>query len=303
MIRLGGIGDPHDEVPTRAVNELSQAILTVGAWVAVLGILTIAIHMARSRHSIVPIGIVVAPGIMVLGEPLWDSVYHLYWYKPGQWTAFTSFGIPQPVWVVAIYVVIYAGGALWIGRALARGATRQYLLKAFVVAAVLVGILETSVIASGVYEYYGEHPFKIIGKYPVWCAIMEGAHVAVFAVLVHRIGPMLSGWRVLLFFPVFSFSFMTVMYGAALPALFVINAEVPTVISHGAVIISVITAAATVWMTAQLLPSTNPDSGILVRSLRIWAGDIENNSAPSAQPGSSSAPAPDRAHESQHVPG
>lgn len=276
FIPNGGIGQPHDEVPTRAVNEISQAILTVGAWVAVAVILAIAIRMAVRRRSIVPIGIVAAPGIMVLGEPLWDSVYHLYWYQPGQWTAFTSFGIPQPVWVVAIYVVLYAGGALLIGQALARGATRQYLMKAFAVATVFVGVLETTVIASGVYEYYGYHPFKILGKYPVWCAVMEGAHIAVFAVLVHRIGPMCQRWRVLLLFPVFSFSFMTVMYGAALPALFVINAnDVPGLLAHGAVVVSVIMAIATVWMVGQLLPSAKRDSGILVSSLRNWASEIE----------------------------
>jgi hypothetical protein len=288
----GGIGQPDPEAPTRSVNDAAQAVVTIGCWVAVAAILFAAYRMSQTRRSTVPVAVVFASAIPILGEPLWDSDYHLYWYRPGQWVAFTSFGISQPWWVVGVYPVLYAGGGLYIWTRIEKGATRQYLYGAFAVATLGVGTLETSVTSAGVYRYYGYHPFKILHNYPVWCAVMEGAHIAVWSVLIARIGPLLNRWRALLLLPLFFFSFATVMYGAAFPALYVINADVPRVVAHLGAVLAVGLACATVFLAGQLLPSTKASANLLVPALRRWADAIEGGKVPATEPAQARQPDP-----------
>jgi hypothetical protein len=61
------------------------------------------------------------PAFGGLFEPLYDEAVQLYFYAPGMWDTFTSFDIPQPVWVYSGYVTLYGATALFICRGINQG--------------------------------------------------------------------------------------------------------------------------------------------------------------------------------------
>src|SRR5437763_3769065 len=190
---LGTIGQPHSEVPTRAVNHVAQAVVTIGACAAVVAIVAVSVRMARRRHSLLPVSIVAAAGLGTICEPQWNATYHLFWYAPGQIRLWESYGYPQPLWVAGIYIVIYAGPALFLLAQFERGTfSRAALYRTVAIASAAIAVLEISVIASGVYRYYGPLPFRFITDYPLWCAVMEGAFIGTYVAAAGLVGPRLG---------------------------------------------------------------------------------------------------------------
>ena len=59
---------------------------------------------------------VLAAAVGGLFEPLYDEALMLYFYSPGIWSLFTSFDIPQPIWVYSGYVTLYASIAVCLVR-------------------------------------------------------------------------------------------------------------------------------------------------------------------------------------------
>lgn len=270
------IGETDSEAPTRAVNEASQAALTVAVFIVLAGLLVWAYRMSVARRNPAPFVMVLAVALGTLNEAAWNTLYHLLWYVPGQWTLWTSFGIPQPVWMTGMYTTIYCLPALWAWRQAEAGKlTRQAAARLLVVAIVAIGTLEMLVIAGGVYSYYGQTPFAVDlgdGKYPLYCAVLEGAFITVFSIMMARIGPILRGWASLLTYPVFSMLFCAVFFGGGMPILVAINVgDAPTAVLYGGAVLALALALVMVWIIAHLLPSADGRRGQLEIRLGQWA--------------------------------
>lgn len=253
-----GIGQPHSEVPTRAVNHTSQAVITILAVAAVLGVVVAGARMARARGSLVPLAIVAGCGLGTICEPQWNASFHLFWYAPGQIRLWESYGYPQPLWVAGIYIVIYAGPALFLWTLMERGAfTREVLYRTVAIASLAIAVLEISVISSGVYRYYGPLQFRFITDYPLWCAVMEGAFIGIFAAVAAKVGPLLGrGASALLMIPLFLLTFCGVFFGGAMPALAVLNkAGTSSALQYVGVVAALVVTGSMVWLAGQLLPS------------------------------------------------
>jgi hypothetical protein len=257
--------------PTRAVNHAAQTIETVACWGVAILVVVWAYRMSRRRGNWLPLAIPLAAAINSFNEPLFDRGYHLFWYKPGQWTLFSTFGFPQPVWVMSAYMIVYATPCLFVMQQIERGKSREWVYKFFAVASLAVATWESLAIYAGTYTYYGDHPFRA-GKYPVWLGVMEGAHIIVWAILVAALTPVLvKGARVLLAVPLFGISFCSVMFAAGTPGLAVVNADpMPTWGLYAGATASMALACVVVWLAAQLLPSergAGRDVASLLRSI------------------------------------
>jgi hypothetical protein len=242
--------------PIRAVNDLAQTLETIGCW-AVAGLVILwAYKMSRRRGNWLPMCVPLAAAINSFNEPLFDDGYHLFWYGPGQWKLFSTFGYPLPVWVMAAYIVVYATPALFIMQQTERGKSREWVYKFFGVASLGVATWESLAIYAGTYTYYGDHPFRA-GKYPAWLGLMEGAHMVTWGILLAALTPILiKGVRPLLAVPIFGISFCSVMFAAGAPGLAVTNADpMPTWGLYVGATASMALACVTVWLAAQLLPS------------------------------------------------
>jgi hypothetical protein len=232
-----------------------QTVATAVLWGATLLLLGYAVRMARQERSMFPVLIVLAAAAGSLIEPLYDSAYHLYWLGGSkQWTLFTAFGLPQPVWVMPAYVMVFGLPAVILYRRLVEGTTLRFI---FLFAGVLVlttTAFEIAAIQLDLYVYYGRAPMRVL-DYPLWIGFMEAAQISGFAVLAAVLK--LRATRhlhYLALFVIFPANFAFVTLGAGFPTIMAINTPHPqTWVMWATGFVSIAFAVTALWWTAQLL--------------------------------------------------
>jgi hypothetical protein len=209
------------------VNHLTQAVFTPLTWTLAAVVLIVAWRLGKRHNSWVPVAMVLAAAVNSLNEPLFDKVYHLFWYSPGQWSLLSTYGYPQPVWVMSAYIVYYCVPGLFIWHKLRTGSSRQFGFKAVLVTAVWGATFESLAIALGTFTYFGPHAFRGFNNYPLWLGLMEASHIVIWTMVLAFFTPLLNGARALLVVPIFAASFSTVMYGAGGLGLAAVNVGHP----------------------------------------------------------------------------
>jgi hypothetical protein len=231
-----------------------QTVATVVLWGGTAALLLYAISIARQERSWIPILIVVATATGSIIEPLYDTSYHLLWYTHGQWTLFTAFGLPQPVWVMPAYVMVFGLPALLLYRRLAAGAPLSLIFKFAGLFAFTTAVFEIAAVNLNLYGYYGSAPMRLF-HYPLWIAFMETSQITGYAVLA----AVLKRWAtkpqhalaLLLLFPA-NFAFETL--GGGFPTLMAINTPHPSdVVMWLCGLLSIGLAMGGLWLTSQLL--------------------------------------------------
>jgi hypothetical protein len=245
------------------LNLTMQTIATVLLWVATLATLGWAGVLARRERTVLPVVLVLSVAAGSVLEPIYDVLYHLLWYTNGtrggdltgdQWTLFTAFDLPQPVWVVPAYVMVFGFPALLMYRKLAQGTS---ILGVFRMAAVLfttTAVFETTAINLDLYGYYGQHPMRLLG-YPLWIAAMEAAQITGFTVLCAVLSRRKTReLHTLALFALFPANFGFDVIGAGFPTLIAMNVQHPSVpVLWITGVLSIAFAATSLWWTAQLL--------------------------------------------------
>jgi hypothetical protein len=134
--------------------------------------------------------------VAYFNEPI-DDLLGLVWHpRPGQWVAIDTFG-PAPVWGVFVYMALFGGIPYLMLQAFKRGATATQIwtwIGVFWLADIAV---EIPALASGMYQYYGDAPMKVLGLPLYWFAINIGGPLET-AVLLLVAGSFFARWRMLL---------------------------------------------------------------------------------------------------------
>lgn len=241
------------------LNHAMQAVATIVLWAGTLVLLAYAIRLARRERSWLPVVLVLAAASGSIIEPLYDTAYHLIWYVPGQWTLFTAFGLPQPVWVMPAYVMVFALPALLFYRRLARGATLSFIFRLATIVAVTTAAFEITAINLNLYGYYGQAPMRV-AHYPLWIAFMEASQITGYAVLAAALRRWATRPRhalaLLLLFPA---NFAFEVLGGGFTTIMAINTPHPqTVAMWLTALVSVALAATGLWLTSQLVLIRRP---------------------------------------------
>jgi hypothetical protein len=237
------------------LNTTMQTIATVVLWAGTIALLAYAYRLARQERSFFPLLLVLAVATGSLIEPLYDIAYHLFWLDNGrQWTLFTAFGLPQPVWVMPAYVMVFGLPALLLYRRLMAGAPVSLAYAFALVLSFTTAVFEIIAINIDLYTYYGEAPVRLFG-YPLWIGFMEGGQIASYAVLAailrHRATRPVHGLALFVLFPA-NFAWDTL--GAGFLTLMAINTPDPsTLVMWVTVPISVAFSATSLWWTTHLL--------------------------------------------------
>lgn len=237
------------------LNLAMQTVATVVLWAATAVILAVAVRRTMRDRSALPVLVVFAVAIGSLIEPLYDIAYHLLWYVPGQWTLFTSFDLPQPIWVMPAYVVVFAGPTLYLYPKFAAGVSRREILRYAGLTVVTTAAFETAAINLGLYTYYGPHAFRLF-NYPLWISVMEAGQITGFAVLTAALHNAAKRQSALLsVFVLYPAHFAYALLGAGFPALIAINTAAPSMpLLWATAVVSMICAAGALMMVSGLLP-------------------------------------------------
>lgn len=251
------------------LNTTMQTIATIVLWGGTALLLGYAITLAKRERSILPIVLVVAVAVGSLIEPLYDTAYHLFWLDSGrQWTLFTSFGLPQPVWVMPAYVMVFGMPALLMYRSFARGVTIKRVFSMAALTSLTTAAFEITAINLDLYVYYGESPWRVFG-YPLFIGFMEGAQITGFAVLtallsIYAVKPV----HCLALFAIFPGNFALETLGCGFPTVILQNtsANPNGMLLFFSAFASVGLAATALWWTTQSL---------LAAQRRRLVGDFE----------------------------
>lgn len=278
----GPIPLPSPETEALDLNTVMQTIATIGLWGGTIALLLYAIKISRQERSPLAVFIVLAVAAGSIIEPIYDITYHLYWLDDGeQWTLFTSFGLPQPVWVMPAYVIVFALPAVLLYRSFAAGVPLRTIFKWAGVTACTTALFETIAVNSGLYVYYGEAPLRFL-EYPLWIAFMECAQITGFAVLCAVIKLRATKpAHTLIVFMIFPANFIFETVGAGFPTLVAMNTPEPSMALMWAMApLSIGLAAAGLWWTSQLLFATQrlarlegtlPEAPAMSRAQKIGA--------------------------------
>ncbi|RAV01571.1 hypothetical protein [Mycolicibacter senuensis] len=238
------------------LNTTMQAVATFVLWGGTALLSIYAVSMARRERTIFPVVLVLAVAVGSLIEPMYDITYHLLWLDAGQqWTLFTSFGLPQPVWVMPAYVMVFGMPALLMYRSLAKAVTLVQVFKFAGLTALTTTMFETTAINLGLYVYYGESPWRLF-NYPLFIGFMEGVQITGFAVLAALLSVYATKQaHCLALFAIFPCNFAFETLGAGFPTLILQNSSPnpDTMLLFLSAFASVGLAATGLWWSSQSL--------------------------------------------------
>ncbi|GAA3524014.1 hypothetical protein [Nocardioides daeguensis] len=241
------------------LNTTMQTVATLVLWAGTAALVIHGARMARSERSPFPLFLVLAVAAGSVIEPIYDITYHLHWLDAGeQWTLFTSFGLPQPVWVMPAYVMVFGLPALVLYRSLSENATMGRIFKLGALTTLTTAIFEITAINLDLYVYYGESPWRVF-DYPLFIAFMEGAQITGFAVLCAVIRLKTTDVRhQLVVFALFPANFAYDVIGAGFPTLILQNSSPDPNggLLFASAFVSVALAATALWWSGRLLLAT-----------------------------------------------
>jgi hypothetical protein len=256
---------------THHLNLVVQTVATIVLWSATAVTLWWAAVLARRRRTILPVALVLSVAVGSILEPIYDFLYHLFWYTGAnvdaavsghQWTLFTALGIPQPVWVMPAYVMVFGLPALLTYDRLSRDASMARIAKLAGLLVVTTAAFETTANNLNLYGYYGEAPLRLL-KYPLWIAVMESAQITGFAVVC----ALLARYKTreshcLALFALFPANFGFAVLGAGFPTLIAMNTAHPSrLVMWLTSFVSMALAATALWWWSQLLLRTSQPAG------------------------------------------
>ncbi len=236
-----------------------QTILTVGSYAIWLGMSIAAIRLGLRQRTPFYLLILLAAACGGVMEPLYDEGMSLWFYAPGQWTAFTAFGIPQPVWVYSGYVTLYGATAMLICQQIHQGMGRRGLYQWAFVEWLCSSAFETIGINGGAYEYWGPHAFRLF-EYPLAIGVLETAQVICFAVAAAELRRRAaSTWSLLGLFVLFPCTFYAANFGAGGPMIIALHLDgaSPTLVATASAL-SISLGLLLIYGAARLLQTANP---------------------------------------------
>ncbi|MGE4426801.1 MAG: hypothetical protein AB7G37_10160 [Solirubrobacteraceae bacterium] len=256
---MAPIPDKPGDMPD--LNTTLQSLVTFALWGLTIALVIYAIHLSRRDRSPIALYLVLAVAVGSLIEPLYDISYHLFWHafdeagSNKQWTLFEAFHLPQPVWVMPAYVVVFAGPAIFMYKGLAKSTSTRHVFKLAAITACTTAAFEILMINLDLYSYWAPQTLRVL-DYPIWIAFMEAAQITGFALLVALLSRKATNhWQLLTVFVLFPANFAYSTLGAGFPGIIAINSsESPSeVLMAVAGLASIGLAALELWWIGRLL--------------------------------------------------
>jgi hypothetical protein len=179
-------------VPVEVMPPSAQLVVTGVLAVLAVGALGFVASESRRTRSPLPVAVLVGGSLAVFNEPIVDVLGGCLHHQIGQWTAFTTFDRPMPIWLCLAYVLYVRTGPLAILRVMSLVGPRKGYSVAITGLLVFNVVLELPILnGAGLYRYYGYQALTLFGL-PVAWVVGNVFGVALTVVVVHRLGPALS---------------------------------------------------------------------------------------------------------------
>jgi hypothetical protein len=184
------------------VNQTAQWLFTLGQIPPLILTVALAFRYARRHATAVPLLLLAGGGFAALIEPIVDRNALVWFPAEGQWSVYTAYGVPQPLWLVMAYFWFFGGQALVVWALMRSGWAGRRVWWMF---AGIVGvdvILEHAGLWTDLFFYFGPQPFDLTG-FPLWAGAVNASIPIVMATVVMLVESRLPGRRLLLVVPLF----------------------------------------------------------------------------------------------------
>lgn len=253
--------------------QTAQLVATVLAGSVLVVVVVYALREWRRTRSPLMLGFLAGGAVCYLNEPI-DDLLGLVWYpRPGQWVAFTTFA-PVPWWGLFVYIVFFGAVPYLALRSMRRsGVTVRSTWSWFGAFFLLDALIEQPIIHTGLYHYYGNPPFELLGFPLYWMFINAGGPMLEATLLLSAPG-FFEGRRALLVVPLGMITDIACSTSVGWPIFSALNAQASEPVKWAA---AVLTMALGVVLV----------QGIAVLGVRASASREHNSTAAAGAPGSS----------------
>lgn len=211
-----GMTVPHDS---------ATVVLAVFSTIAVVLVVAALITWRRSGSPLM-LAILTGGLVTVALEPFADVLGLVWFPEYDQIHAFTSLGVPIPLFVVVGYLCFF-GLVTWsLLRLLETGPSRRQFGRIAGVGLGAALLLEFPLLPTGVYTYYGPQPLEVFDYPLIWMTINSGACV-VAALVIYRFRPFFTGGRAFAVVPLLPCVDGAVMLATGWPAFTVMHSSAP----------------------------------------------------------------------------
>jgi hypothetical protein len=189
-----------NQIPVPPVDMVMPSINSVVA-LANFGVLAVVAVLvareARRTQSWVPLLILLGAALASLQEPIYDIVGAV-WYPEHGTVAFNrAFNVSIPLWLIPGYAWYIGGLGNFMYRKMQRGALHRPLWQYYLLFWLANFALEMPGLNLGIYRYYGEQPFRVLG-FPLWMAVTNALMPLLIGSLFNRLRGILVGPAALL---------------------------------------------------------------------------------------------------------
>jgi len=172
--------------------QAAQTFFMVANVVICLIALIVAQGYRRRSGSSVGFLLLAAGALTVLNEPAVDILGLCWFAAHGSTPLFTAWGVTIPAFMLPVYCWYVGGQALLALMLLEKGATGKQIFRLYGAFALINVLLEVPGLKMGIYAYYGNQPFVILG-FPCWWVVCNALMPIVMAAIVFRLQPLLKG--------------------------------------------------------------------------------------------------------------
>lgn len=253
----GGMAPVTSDGVDSVADPTGQLVATVVTFAAALVAIVLVGRMCVRQRVLWPIAVLIGGTVTCLLEPLFDHLYGLWFPTIGQWTLFVTYGLHEPVWLPAAYLVVYGALAIWCARCLDKAPTVRTVWRLYGALVVIAMVAEIGYISVlGVYNYQADQPFVVLG-YPLFLGFVNSMSALIAGLAIHALVPHLQGWSRLAVATIPPLAFGVDAVGSGVIYLSLRHAEVtpsPVLLHLGALTV-VAGGAMTVRLMAMLLPA------------------------------------------------
>jgi hypothetical protein len=217
--------------------------------------LVYAVRVARQVRRPYPVYIMLAAGLIALGEPFVDVLGHCAFPEIGATPWVHAFGRVVGLYMAPVYFFYFGVGILVTIRMIDSGVSARRWWQWYA-ATVAFGLLfEPLPILNGWWTYYGANqPLKFFGL-PIWWAFANTAGWLVTGVIMHLLisRRVLAGAGMLAIFPLMPVIFMGAHTTLAFPIYVALNSSASLVVTNLAQLFTIALSLAAIWICGRLV--------------------------------------------------
>jgi hypothetical protein len=240
-----------------AVDPTGQLVATYGTYALALVALVAVVRLCLRERVVWPALVLAGGTLTCLLEPLFDHLYGLWFPTVGQWTLFVTYGVHEPVWLPAAYLVVYGALPVAVVRLLRRDPGRRTVWRVYAALVVVAVVAEIGYIrVLGVYGYQDRQPFVVLG-YPLFLGFVNSMSALIGGLVLVRLVPLLRGAGLAALLTVPPMAFAVDAIGSGFLYLAVRNSADPP---RWALDLTALTVVAGGVLTVRLLALLLPDA-------------------------------------------